>query len=187
LQRAVELARDRFGGLDAAVAAAGAIGGGSTLWETSDATWAAMVGINLEGVWRLARAAVPALLLREPPRRGRFVAVASAAGLVGMPLLGAYAAAKHGVVGLVRALATELGPEGITANVVCPGSTRGPMLDASAGLYGLGGPDELAHHHVSGELLDPDDVAAVLAWLCSEDARAMTGAVVAADAGLTAR
>lgn len=185
LAGAVEEAESRFGGLDAAVAAAGAIAGGREVWAIDDATWSAVVGINLEGVWHLARAAVPALLRRPVPRQGRFVAVASAAGSLGLPLLGAYTAAKHGVIGLVRSLAAELGPEGITANAVAPGSTDTAMLGASAALYGLAEPSELARHHRLGRLIRPDEVAALLAWVCGPESSAVTGAVLAVDAGMT--
>ncbi|MGH9064702.1 MAG: mycofactocin-coupled SDR family oxidoreductase [Acidimicrobiales bacterium] len=185
LDEAVALAEERFGRLDAAVAVAGAIAGGQDAWGTDEATWGAMIGINLEGVWRLARAAVPALLRGPEPRRGRFVAVASAAGSLGMPRLAAYAAAKHGVVGLVRSLAAELGPHGITANVVSPGSTATAMLDASAAVYGIGDRAGFAVHHRLGRLVDPAEVAALLAWLCGPDSSAVTGAVFAVDAGMT--
>jgi SDR family mycofactocin-dependent oxidoreductase len=177
----------RFGGLDAALAVAGAIAGGPDAWEVSDELWDAMISINLEGPWRLARAAVPALLQRPAPRQGRFVAVASAGGLVGLPRLSAYCAAKAGVIGFVRALAAELGPHGITANAVAPGSTRTAMLDASAAVYDLDSPEEFAVHHLLARLLDPDEPAALLAWLCSTDSSAITGAVLPADAGMTAR
>jgi len=186
LDAAVATAVERFGGLDAAVAAAGALVGGPTAWETTDEAWSAMVGINAEGVWRLARAAVPALLTRPQPRRGRFVAVASTGALVGLPQLAAYAAAKHAVVGLVRSLAAELGPHGVTANAVAPGSTRTAMLDASAAVYGLAHPDEFADHHALGRLLDPAEVAAAIAWLCSPASSGVTGAVLPVDAGMTA-
>jgi SDR family mycofactocin-dependent oxidoreductase len=186
LDVAVSAAVERFGGLDAAVAVAGAIVGGQTAWNTGDLPWSTMVGINLEGVWRLARAAVPALLERPQPRQGRFVAVASAGGTLGLPLLSAYSAAKHGVLGFIRSLAAELGPEGITANAVAPGSTTTAMLDASAAVYGLVGPAEFASHHQLGRLIEPHEVAAMLHWLCGPDSSAITGAVLAVDAGMTA-
>jgi SDR family mycofactocin-dependent oxidoreductase len=186
LDAAVATAVDRFGGLDAAVAAAGSIAGGAPAWETTDEAWAAMIGVNLEGVWRLARAAVPALLARPAPRRGRFVALSSAGGRRGLPLLGAYSAAKHGVEGLIRSLAAELGPEGITANAVAPGSTSTRMLDASAALYGLDSLQPLADRHVLGRLVSPEEVAELVAWLCGEAASAVTGAVLPVDAGMTA-
>jgi NAD(P)-dependent dehydrogenase (short-subunit alcohol dehydrogenase family) len=145
-----------------------------------------MVGINLEGVWRLARAAVPALLARTAPRRGRFVAVSSSGGTLGLPRLAAYAAAKHGVEGLVRSLAAELGDLGVTANAVAPGSTVGAMVDASAAVYGLVDSAELAQHHFQHRLIAPEEVAATIRWLCSPASSAVTGAVLPVDAGMTA-
>jgi NAD(P)-dependent dehydrogenase (short-subunit alcohol dehydrogenase family) len=113
--------------------------------------------------------------------------VSSAGGVVGLPLLAAYTAAKHGVVGLVRSLAAELGPHGITANAVAPGSTSTAMLDASAAVYDLGATSEFATHHLLGRLLDPGEVAALVRWLCSEPAGGVTGALLPVDGGMTAR
>ncbi len=187
IDAAVGIAVERFGGLDAAVAAAGCIAGGQPGWQVSDRQWDTVVGINMEGPWRLARAAVPALVARPQPRQGRFVAVASAGGIVGLPLLSTYCAAKHGVIGLVKSLAAELGPYGITANAVAPGSTRTAMLDASAAVYDLPDTTEFATHHLLGRLLEPDEPAALMAWLCSTESSGITGAVLPVDAGMTAR
>ncbi len=187
LDRAVAGAVGVFGGLDAAVACAGVIAGGDPLWETTDERFEVLMDVNLAGVWRLARAAVPALLERPRPRRGRFVAIASGGGLVGLPRLAAYSAAKHGVIGLVRSPAAELGPEEITANAVCPGSTRTAMLEASAAVYGLGSAEEFAVHHMLPRLLEPEEVAAAVVWLCSEAASGVTGTAFPVDAGMTAR
>jgi SDR family mycofactocin-dependent oxidoreductase len=179
--------RSELGGLDAAVAVAGVIGGGSPTWETSDELWDAIVGVNLTGVLRLVRSAVPELLRRPVPRRGRIVAVASAGGLVGLPRLSAYVASKHAVIGLVRSLAAELGPEGVTANVVAPGSTRTEMLRESAALYGLASEEELAVHHLEPRLLEAAEIAEAVAWLCSPASSGVTGAVLPVDAGMTSR
>lgn len=187
LDAAVATAAARFGGLDAAVAAAGCISGGTPAWLVPDEVWTTMVGVNLEGVWRLARAAIPAILDRPVPRRGRFVAVSSAGGSVGLPLLTAYVAAKHGVHGLIRSLAADLGPHGATANAVAPGSTTTSMLDASAAVYALADVAEFEQHHLLGRLLRPDEVAAVVAWVCSEASGGVTGAVLPVDAGMTLR
>jgi len=186
LDRAVAEAAERLGGIDAAVAAAGAIAGGPDTWHTGDDVWDAMIGINLTGVFHLARSVVPHLLERPEPRSGRFVAVASAASVDGLPRLSAYTAAKAGVAGLVRSLAAELGPSGITANAVAPGSTRTAMLDASAVVYDLASPEEFVIHQPIGRLLDADEVAAAITWLCSVDASAVTGAVLPVDGGMTA-
>jgi SDR family mycofactocin-dependent oxidoreductase len=186
LDAAVAAAVQRFGGLDAAVAAAGCITGGATAWETSDEAWSTVIGVNLEGAWRLARAAIPAMLARPEPRRGRFVAISSAGGALGLPRLAAYTAAKHGVNGLVRSLAAELGPSGITVNAVAPGSTATAMLEASAAVYDLDETSEFAAHHLLGRLLAPEEVAALVVWLCGPESGAVTGAVLAADGGMTA-
>lgn len=187
LDGAVQVAVERFGGLDAALAVAGCIGGGTEAWNMPEALWNTLLDINLTGAWRLARAAVPVLLERPEPREGRFVAVASASGTVGIYLLAAYSAAKHGVIGLVRSLAAELGPHGITANAVAPGSTATTMLQASAAVYGLIGYDEFAAQHLLHRILTPDEPAALIAWLCGSDSSGITGAVLPVDAGMTAR
>ena len=187
LNSAVAVAGERFGGLDAALAVAGCIGGGMEAWRTPDPLWSTLLAVNLEGAWRLAKAAVPEILARPEPRQGRFVAVTSASGTVGIYMLAAYSAAKHGVVGLVRSLAAELGPHGVTANAVAPGSTATAMLEASAGLYGLDEPARFAEQHLLPTLLGPDEPAALIAWLCGPDSSGITGAVLPVDAGMTAR
>lgn len=183
LDAAVSVATERFGGLDAVVAAAGVITGGVPSWEVDPATVAAGIDVNLMGVWRTVRTAMPALL--QSPH-GRVVAVASAAGLRGHAGIADYAAAKHGVVGLVRSLAVELGPHGVTVNAVAPGSTRTDVLTASGAIYGLADPDEFAVHHPIGRVLDPDEVAAAIAWLCAPERGGVTGVVLPVDGGMTA-
>jgi SDR family mycofactocin-dependent oxidoreductase len=184
LDGAVATAVRELGSLDAAVAVAGMMVGGPPLWEMSDAAYQLILDVNLTGVWRLAKAAVPALLARPEPRHGRFVAVASAAAHRGMPRLAAYGAAKAGVVALVRGLAADLAGSGVTANGVSPGPTTTTMLDVSADIYDLATIEDFAQLH--GRLLHPDEIAAAIAWLCSGDSSALTGAVLPTDAGLTA-
>ena len=185
MQAAVDEALRRFGGLHAAVAAAGVLSGGSPLWETTDAQWDVLFDVNVNGVRRLATAAVPALLREPPPRRGRLVAIASAAGFLGLRRLSAYSASKAAVIGLMRSLAADLAGTGITANAVCPGSTRGPMLDASAAVYGLESPEEFASQQLIERLLTPEEPAALIAWLCGPDSGGVTGAALPVDGGLT--
>ncbi len=184
LRAAVALAQERFGGLDAAIAVAGVVTGGVPLWEQREAALLAVLEVDLLGVLLLARAAVPAMLERPAPRSGRFLAVASAAATSGLPMLAAYCAAKAGVAGLVRALAVELAPHGITANAVSPGSTDTPILAESARLYGLASAAEFATQQPVGRLLEPAEVAVTLAWLAGASTGAITGAVLPVDGGL---
>lgn len=182
---AVETAAAQLGAIDAAVACAGVIAGGQPLWETPDDVYDAVLSVNLDGVRRLFSAAVPVLLQAPEPRHGRLVAVASAAAHVGLLHLSAYSAAKHGVVGLVRGLAADLASSGITANAICPGSTRTAMLEASAAIYGLTSAEEFAAQQPVGRLLEPSEPAALIAWLCSDAASGVTGAAIAVDGGMT--
>ena len=184
LAAAVRLAEERWGGLDAAVAAAGVLAGGVPAWRVPGGQERAVLDGDLGGVLNLARAAVPAMLRRPEPRHGRFLAVASAAATRGLPMLAAYCAAKAGVAGFVRALAAELGGTGVTANAVSPGSTETPILDESARLYGLPAAGAFAAQQPLGRLVSPAEVAAVLAFLAGDGASAMTGAVVPVDGGL---
>lgn len=186
LRAAVAVAEERFGGLDAAVAAAAVITGGTPLWETQPADWDAIFDVGVHGVANLARAAVPAMLRRPEPRSGRFVAIASAAAHRGLWHLSGYTAAKHAIAGLTKALAHDLRGTGITANAVSPGSTNTDKLTASAQLYQLTDITEFARHHLLERLLEPDEIAAAVAWLCTTDSSALTGAIVTADGGFTA-
>jgi SDR family mycofactocin-dependent oxidoreductase len=182
---AVETAVTRFGGLDAAIAVAGVVSGGPPLWEVRDAEWDILFNVNVHGVRHLATAAIPVMLDAPLPRRGRIVAVSSAAGLVGMRRLSGYSASKHAVIGLIKSLAGDLAGTGITANAVCPGSTRGPILDASAAVYGLASAEDFAAQQLVERLLTPEEPAALVAWLCSDEASGVTGAALPIDGGLT--
>lgn len=184
-QALAEIASD-IGPLDVVVCAAGAVWGGRPIWEVPEDGWRAMMEVNLEGVFHTAAAAVPLLLARPRPRSGRFVAVASAAGAKGLPAMGSYAAAKHGVVGLVRSLAADLVDLDVTANAVSPGSTDTAALLASAGVYDLDSPEEFAEHHLIGRLLEPAEIAEAIVWLCSPASSGVTGTVLAVDGGMTA-
>ncbi len=183
LQAAVDLALDRWGRIDAAVAAAAVIRGGQPLWETPDDQLTELWDVDVRGVWNTAAVVVPAMLAGPEPRGCRFVAVASAAASYGLFHLAGYNAAKHAVVGIVRGLAADLVSTGVTAVAVSPGSTNTPMLDATAELYGLSDPISFASHQLLRRVLDPDEVAATVAFCCSVEGAALNGSVVSADGG----
>ncbi len=183
---AVELARERLGGLDVSVAAAAVVAGGRAPWEDGshddlDLLW----DVDVRGVWSTAAAAVPAMLERPEPRTGRFVALASVAGHRGLWRLAAYCVAKHAVVGLVRGLAADLRGTGVSACAVSPGSTDTQMLAATADIYALPDSASFADSQLLGRLLDPRDVGALVAGLCDPQAAAVNGTVVHADGGFT--
>jgi SDR family mycofactocin-dependent oxidoreductase len=182
---AVERA-EQWGELEAIVANAGVIAGGAPAWELPQAEEDAVAEVCFRGVMVAARVAIPALLRRPEPRAGRFVATASAAATRGLPGLAAYCGAKAAVTGFVRALAVDLRGSGITAVAVSPGSTDTPILAESARLYDLeGGAEAFAAQQPIERLIEPAEVAAVIASLCGPTGAAITGTTVAVDGGLS--
>jgi 3-hydroxybutyrate dehydrogenase len=188
---AVEAALDRFGGLDAVIPNAG-FQHVAPVEEFPEDRWDAMIALLLTSPFLLARAAWPAL---RGSGDGRFVAVASVHGIVASPYKSAYVSAKHGVLGLVKTLALEGAGDGIVATAVCPGYVRTPLVEsqvaAQAQAHGM--PEDrvleeviLAPHAVK-RLIEPDEVADVVAFLLTPAGRAFTGAPVTMDQGWTAR
>jgi SDR family mycofactocin-dependent oxidoreductase len=178
-----ELCRAAGDRLQAAVAVAGVIGADGPAWQQSRADLDRDLSVNLHGVANLARAAVPIMLAGPEPSSRRFVAVVSTAGRTGLPQLSSYVAAKHAALGYIRALAADLGPHGVTANAVLPGSTRTALLERTAQAYGLSDVEEFARHQRLLRLVEPAEVAAAVVWLVSAEASGTTGAAVAVDGG----
>lgn len=176
---------ERWGDLEAIVANAGVIAGGRPAWELPLDQEDAVLDTCLRGVMAAARAAIPALLRRPEPRAGRFVATASAATFRGLPGLAAYCAAKAGVAGFVRALSVDLRGTGITANAIAAGSTDTPILAESARLYDLESAAVFSGQQPIERLIDPAEIAAMVAFLLGPEAAAVTGATVPVDGGLT--
>jgi 3-hydroxybutyrate dehydrogenase len=188
---AVAAALERFGRLDLVVANAG-VQHVAPIEEFPLERWEMIVSLLLTSPFVLAKHAWPAL--RESPA-GRFIAIASAHALVASPYKAAYVSAKHGVLGLIKTLALEGAEHGISASAVCPGYVRTPLVEKQiadqARAHNL--PERevleqviLAPHAVK-ELIEPSDVAEVVAFLASPAGRAFTGVPVTMDQGWTAR
>lgn len=171
-----------FGRVDVLINNAGVLAHG-TAEETSDADWDRMMDVNLGAVFRLSRAALPAL--REQPG-GTIVNVASDWALVGAQGAVAYAVSKAAVAQLTRCMALDHAAEGIRINAVCPGDTDTPML--AAGLSGAERAEKLAAFGAAvpmGRVGTPEDVARVTAFLVSDAAGFMTGTLIPVDGGAT--
>jgi 3-hydroxybutyrate dehydrogenase len=187
---AVEAALERFGRLDVIVANAG-LQHVSPIDEFEEDAWDRLIALMLTSPFLLARYGWPALRASDD---GRFVAVASAHGLVASPYKAAYVAAKHGVLGLVKTLALEGAEHGIRATAVCPGFVRTPLvegqLDDQARTHGVSTTDVLERvvlaPHAIKELIEPEEVAETVAFLVGRAGRAFTGAPVVLDNGWTA-
>jgi NAD(P)-dependent dehydrogenase (short-subunit alcohol dehydrogenase family) len=164
----------RWGHLDCAVNNAGTTGASAPTVDYTLDDWNRTIGLNLTSVF---------LCLKYG---GSIVNIASGAGLVGFPGLPAYVASKHGVVGLTRAAALENAGHGIRVNVICPGSTRTPMLE------GFMGGDEQVERMLTraipvGRLGRPEEIAEAVVWLCSDAASFVVGHALAVDGGTIMR
>lgn len=183
MRAAAGVATEAWGRLDAAVAAAAVIVGGKPLWETPNQHLRTLLDVDAVGVWNTAVATVPAMLAGPDPHGCRFVGVASAAGSHGLFRLAGYTMAKHAVVGLIRGLSADLVGTGVTAVAVSPGSTDTSMLAATAALYGLDSVDDFIDSSALRRILDPEEIAATIAFCCSLEGAALNGSVVSAAGG----
>jgi NAD(P)-dependent dehydrogenase (short-subunit alcohol dehydrogenase family) len=151
------------------------------------AEWDAMLAVNLTAVYAGCRLALPGMVERG---WGRIVNVASTAGLLPYPYVAAYVTAKHGVVGLTRALALEVAKTGVTVNAVCPGYTDTDIVGAAVenimaktGRTREEAVAQLTKANPQGRLVRPEEVADAVAWLCREGARSLTGQSIAIAGG----
>jgi NAD(P)-dependent dehydrogenase (short-subunit alcohol dehydrogenase family) len=174
----------KWGHIDILVNNAG-LGGPTPIDDPDDSRWNAILATDLTAIFRVTREAAPFL-----SARGRVLNMSSVLGRFGVAGFGAYCAAKHGVIGLTRALALELAPRGITVNALCPGWVETEM--ARDGFRRIGrslGKDEEAGRQAAakmtplGRVLDPSEVAGLIAYLSSDDARSITGQAIVIDGG----
>ena len=194
IDQAVAECRETLGAVDVLINNAGLVGpAGAPAHQLDERVWSTLIDIDLSGPWRCAKAVLPDMVGR---RSGVIVNVASTAGMVAFPFFANYVAAKHGVIGLTRALALDYAPHGIRVNAVCPTSIQDePELDSAmlAGLAGMLGVELDDYealslpHHPQGTLVRGQDVAAAITWLSSDAAARITGAVLPVDAGFTVR
>jgi SDR family mycofactocin-dependent oxidoreductase len=191
LQRVVEEAVAELGQIDVVCANAG-IGSFLPALEIDEQTWDDVIDINLTGVWKTIRAALPPMI--ERGEGGAIVITSSVAGLMGFPNLAHYSAAKHGVVGVMRVLAQELAPHNIRVNTVNPTTVDTPMC-MNETFFRLARPDlddpraeDMAEamrglNTLPIPWIDPIDVSNAVLWLASDEARYVTGVALPVDAG----
>ena len=183
---AVEAMAREVGPCDVLVYYAG-IAKSAPIAKTDDALWNEILAINLTGTFLCTRAFLPGMAERG---WGRVINVASIAGKAGMQYTSAYCASKHGVVGLTRAVALECARKGVTVNAVCPGWVDSEMTDTSvANISGKTKMSEaearafLAGQSPQNRLMTPEEIAGLIAWLCSDEAAGITAQAINVDGG----
>ncbi|MHA7663803.1 mycofactocin-coupled SDR family oxidoreductase [Mycolicibacterium sp. HS_4_1] len=184
-QRAVAETVEQFGRLDIVVANAGVLNWGR-LWEISQQQWQDTLDINLTGVWNTIRAVVPAMIAAG--NGGSIIATSSAAGIKAVPGCGHYCATKFGVVGMINALAVELGEFGIRVNSIHPYGTDTPMGNDVSMYQVLQDHPQYIHSFSPGalptdSLIKPDQISDIVVWLASDASSLVTAAQIPADKG----
>jgi len=190
VQAAVQQAQARFGPVNILVNNAGQASS-HPFAKTDAALWRQMLNVNLTGTYHCIQAVLPGMLdAVKSGTPGRIVNIASTAGLKGYAYVSAYVAAKHGVVGLTKALALELARKGVTVNAICPGYTETDIVrEAVQNIVGKTGKSEaearqaLAASNPQQRLVQPREVAQSVLWLCAAGSDAINGQAIAIDGG----
>lgn len=182
---AVDAAAARFGRLDVLINNAGTFGTPGSVDVVDSEGWDRCMAVNVKGVYLCSRAA-----LRHAGEGSSIVNIASVAGLVGIGWAAAYCASKGAVVALTRQMALDLGPRGVRVNAVCPGTVLTPMSEPLLAVRGGGdlaaGVALTVEKYPIGRLGTPEEIAAAVLFLASDEASFLTGSIVAADGGMTA-
>jgi meso-butanediol dehydrogenase/(S,S)-butanediol dehydrogenase/diacetyl reductase len=180
VRAAVETTAETFGGLNVLVNNAGIVLMAGAA-DTSLEDWDHILAVNLRGGFLCSRSAIPHM---RKAGGGAIVSIASIGALVAVPAHGAYNASKAGILGLIRSIAIDYGPDNIRANAICPTATDTPLIrGAGAGRRAL---KALAQMHPLRRIAQPEDIAYAALFLASDEARCITGAVLPVDAGWTA-
>jgi NAD(P)-dependent dehydrogenase (short-subunit alcohol dehydrogenase family) len=185
VQAAVDGCVSRLGRLDFALNNAGIAGPPGPLAQYAPDDFRRVIDVNLTGVFLCMRAQLPVMLEQGA---GAVVNTSSTLGVVTWPGSGAYTAAKHGVLGLTKAAAWEVGEHGIRVNAICPASTQTPLLTEGSWAVRPGTPefDQLASLIPIGRVAQPEEIANVAVWLCSDEASFVTGHGLLIDGAYTA-
>ena len=180
-----------FGHADILVTCAGVMGARKPVTQTSPDEWRRTIAVNLDGTFYCVRAFLPGMLERDS---GRIITLSSALGKQPAALNGDYATSKHGVIGLTKTVAIELGimgKHGVTANALCPGPIATPMMDAIVDQFAPAMNLDKAQFieksvakNIQQRLLDPEEVANMAAYLASDEARGVTGQAINVCGGL---
>ena len=186
VKTAFALIREKFARIDILVNNAGQADS-APLSRTDLALWNRMIGVNLTGTFLCTREVMPAMLKQD---NGRIINIASTAGLTGYAYVSAYVAAKHGVVGLTRSLALEAARSKVTVNAVCPGYTETDIVrTAVANIAAKTGKSEaearsaLEQANPQGRLVQPEEVANAVLWLCMPGSESVTGQAISVSGG----
>jgi 3-hydroxybutyrate dehydrogenase len=187
IRQAFKTVTQKLGGMPDILVNNAGIAESAPLVKTDDELWQRHIAVNLSGVFYCTRAALPAMIERG---WGRIINVASIAGKTGAPYIAAYAASKHGVLGLTRSVALEVATKGVTVNAICPGYVDTDMttralenIEAKTGKAAADSLDAIKAMNPQRRLVEPEEIAALAVLLASDEGRGINGQAINVDGG----